>query len=74
MKGRVKNDTAGLGVGLDADGDRIKDPPPPPPKKVQKLNAKQMRKNQMEERKRGEKLRNLFFMSDDVLKYLGEEV
>ncbi|KAJ5379055.1 hypothetical protein N7509_012174 [Penicillium cosmopolitanum] len=74
LKGRVKNDTAGLGVGLDADGDRIKDPPPPPPKKVQKLNAKQMRKNQMEERKRGEKLRNLFFMSDDVLKYLGEEV
>ncbi|CAI7669194.1 unnamed protein product [Penicillium pancosmium] len=74
LKGRVKNDTAGLGAGLDADGDRIKDPPPPPPKKVQKLNAKQMRKNQMEERKRGEKLRNLFFMSDDVLKYLGEEV
>jgi hypothetical protein len=71
----VKNDTAGLGAGLDADGDRIRDPPAPPKKvPVQKLNAKQVRKKQVEERKRGEKLRNLFFMSDDVLKYLGEEV
>lgn len=71
LKGRIKNDTAGLGVGLDADGDRI--PPPPPPKKVQKLNAKQARKGAVEARKRGDRLRKMFFQSDEVLKYLGEE-
>lgn len=72
LKGRIKNDTAGLGSGLDADGDRIK-APPPPPKKVEKLNAKQMRKRELEARKKGEKMRNLFFQSDEVLRYLGEE-
>ncbi|KAJ5160223.1 uncharacterized protein N7482_007227 [Penicillium canariense] len=71
LKGRIKHDTAGLGTGLDADGDRIA--APPPPKKVQKLNAKQARKGWAEERRRGEKMRNLFFQSDEVLKYLGED-
>ncbi|KAJ5098708.1 hypothetical protein N7532_005709 [Penicillium argentinense] len=71
LKGRMKNDTAGLGAGMDEDGNRIKPPSPPP--KVQKLNAKQVRKAQLDSRKRGEKLRNMFFQSDEVLKYLGEE-
>lgn len=71
LKGRIKNDTAGLGVGLDADGDRIR-APPPPPKKVQKLNAKQVRKESVEAQRRADKMRNMFFQSDDVLKYLGE--
>jgi hypothetical protein len=47
--------------------------PPPPPKKVEKLNAQQARKGALEARKRGEKLRNMIFQSDEVLKYLGEE-
>jgi hypothetical protein len=47
--------------------------PPPPPKKVEKLNAKQARKGAAEARRRGEKLRNMFFQSDEVLKYLGED-
>lgn len=72
LKGRIKHDTVGLGAGLDADGDRIR-VPAPPPKKVEKLNAKQARKGAAEARKRGEKLRNLFFQSDEVLKYLGED-
>lgn len=71
LKGRIKNDTAGLGTGLDADGDRIP-APPPPPKKVQKLNAKQVRKESAESKRRADKIRNMFFQSDDVLKYLGE--
>lgn len=71
LKGRVKNDTAGLGAGLDADGDRIR-APPPAEKKVQKLNAKQARKGAVEARRKGEKLRKMFFQSDEVLKYLGE--
>lgn len=73
LKGRIKRDTAGLGTGLDADGDRIRVAPPPPNKKVEKLNAKQARKGAVEARKRGEKLRKMFFQSDEVLKYLGED-
>ncbi|CAL5870551.1 uncharacterized protein PFLUO_LOCUS4790 [Penicillium psychrofluorescens] len=77
LKGRVKNDTVGLGVGVgrDADGDRIpvhRRPVSPPKKKVQSLNSKQVRRQAAEARKRGDKLRNLFFQSDDVLKLLGE--
>lgn len=72
LKGRIKHDTAGLGTGLDKDGDRIR-VAPPPKKKVEKLNAKQARKGAVEARKRGEKLRNLFFQSDEVLKYFGED-
>ncbi|KAJ5619928.1 hypothetical protein N7510_003912 [Penicillium lagena] len=77
LKGQVKNDTVGLGVrvGRDADGDRIpvhRRPVSPPKKKVQSLNSKQMRKQAAEARKRGDRLRNLFFQSDDVLKFLGE--
>lgn len=73
LKGRIKRDTAGLGTGLDADGDRLRAAPPPPKKKVEKLNAKQARKGAVEARKRGEKLRKMFFQSDEVLKYLGED-
>jgi hypothetical protein len=62
-----------LGTGLDADGDRLRAAPPPPKKKVEKLNAKQARKGAVEARKRGEKLRKMFFQSDEVLKYLGED-
>ncbi|KAF7718548.1 Uncharacterized protein PECH_003636 [Penicillium ucsense] len=73
LKGRMKTDTAGLGAGRDADGDLVPTPPPRP-KKVEKLNAKQARKSALEAQKRGDKLRNMFFQSDQVLKYLGEDV
>lgn len=72
LKGRIKHDKAGLGSGLDKDGDRLP-APLPPPKKIQKLNAKQARKGADEARKRGDKLRNMFFQNDEVLKYLGED-
>lgn len=71
LKGRVKHDTAGLGSGLDKDGDPIK-VPLPVKNKVVKLNPKDMRRKEAEAKKRGEKMRNLFFQSDEVLKYLGE--
>ncbi|KAJ5587540.1 uncharacterized protein N7459_003305 [Penicillium hispanicum] len=73
LKGRIKHDTAGLGVGVDADGDR-KPPPPPPPKKTPTLNAKQARKAAVEAKKKHDRMRNLFFQSDEVLKYLGEDI
>ncbi|KAJ6037152.1 hypothetical protein N7540_001431 [Penicillium herquei] len=73
LKGRIKNDTAGLGAGLDKDGDPIR-VPKVEPKKVVKLNAKEVRRREMEAKKKGEKMRNLFFQSDEVLKYLGEGI
>lgn len=72
LKGRIKNDKAGLGSGLDKDGDRLP-APPPPPKKIQKLNAKQSRKSADEARRQADKMRNMFFQNDEVLKYLGED-
>ncbi|KAJ5782263.1 hypothetical protein N7457_004037 [Penicillium paradoxum] len=70
IKPRVKNDTAGLGTGLDRDGDAL--PPKPPPMKVQKLNAKQTRKKIADDKKRAERMRKTFYQNDEVLKYLGE--
>ncbi|KAJ5107280.1 hypothetical protein N7456_003955 [Penicillium angulare] len=72
LKGRVKTDTAGLGAGLDKDGDPIKIPVVEP-KKIVRLNAKQMRKKDEEEKKKAAKMRNAFYKSDEVLKYLGED-
>lgn len=72
LKGRLKTDTAGLGSGLDKDGDPIKIPVVEP-KKIVRLNAKQMRKKDEEEKKKAAKMRNAFYKSDEVLKYLGED-
>lgn len=36
-----------------------------------KLNAKEVRKGDLESRKRGDRLREMFYQSDDVQKYLG---
>jgi hypothetical protein len=72
IKPRPKNDTAGLGNGLDADGDRLPPKPAPLKKKSQRLNAKQIAKKAAEDRARGERLRRMIFSDDKVLKYLGE--
>ncbi|KAL2809575.1 hypothetical protein BJX63DRAFT_405083 [Aspergillus granulosus] len=67
IKGKLKVDTVGLGAVLPSPAvEKRKE-------KVQKLNAKQVRKGHMEARKRGEKLRELFYRDDEVLKYLGAE-
>ncbi|KAL4894763.1 hypothetical protein BDV59DRAFT_200573 [Aspergillus ambiguus] len=80
LKGRLKVDTVGLGAGVQ-DPDLLegkekaqakKARAAPPPAKVQKLNAKQVRKGHADARKRGEHLREMFYQSDDVLKYLGK--
>lgn len=67
----MKFDTAALGTGLDKDGDPL--PKKAPPVKVQKLNAKQAKKKAEEDKKKAEKLRNAFYMNDEVLKYLGAD-
>ncbi|RAH69190.1 putative G-patch domain protein, partial [Aspergillus aculeatinus CBS 121060] len=82
VKGKVKVDTVGLGGagqasdeegdhkrrrrggGQDAGGTRGGG-------KVQKLNAKEVRRGQVDARKRGERLRELFYQDERVLRYLG---
>lgn len=67
VKGKMKADTVGLGVDIEELSKRkVRED------KVAKLNAKEVRKGQGEARRKGEKLRELFYTSDDVLKYLGE--
>ncbi|KAE8376897.1 hypothetical protein BDV26DRAFT_282285 [Aspergillus bertholletiae] len=75
LKGRLKADTVGLGAEGDherKEGGKGKSRAIERPVKVQKLNAKEVRKRYFDARKRGEKLREQFFQSDDVLKYLGQ--
>ncbi|GAB1198494.1 hypothetical protein APSETT444_007817 [Aspergillus pseudonomiae] len=75
LKGRLKVDTVGLGADGDdeaKEGGKGKSRVVERPAKVQKLNAKEVRKGYLDARKRGEKLREQFFQSDDVLKYLGQ--
>lgn len=64
IKAKVKNDTVGLGVQLK----EIKDAPR---KKVESLNVKQARKKDLEDRKKRERLQEMFYRNDDVEKYLG---
>ncbi|KAE8147927.1 hypothetical protein BDV25DRAFT_168782 [Aspergillus avenaceus] len=72
LKGRLKVDTIGLGAGKDEEEGRDKKKKVVRAEKVQKLNAKEVRRNHAEARKRGDHLRQLFYQSDDVLKYLGQ--
>ncbi|KAJ5496446.1 hypothetical protein N7463_008433 [Penicillium fimorum] len=72
IKPRVKLGTAGLGTGLDQDGDPL--PPRPPPVKVQKLNPKEVRKKAADDMRRAERMRKAFYQNDEVLKYLGEGI
>ncbi|KAJ5932606.1 hypothetical protein N7516_007095 [Penicillium verrucosum] len=70
IKPHAKHGTAGLGTGLDRDGDPL--PPRPAPVKAQKLNAKQVRNKIAEDKKKAEKMRKAFYQNDEVLKYLGK--
>ncbi|KAH8696120.1 hypothetical protein BGW36DRAFT_380296 [Talaromyces proteolyticus] len=73
IKTKAKNDTIGLGLNVDESTTAAK-------KKLrqqhqeqhQKLNAKQVRNGQIADRKKGDKLRELFYGSDDIQRYLGE--
>ncbi|KAL2003524.1 hypothetical protein VTN02DRAFT_3509 [Thermoascus thermophilus] len=70
LKAQIKEDTAGLGVPEEErkkrkKGQAVKEA------RVEKLNAKQVRQREMEAKKRGEKLREMFYRSEDVQKYLG---
>ena len=66
IKGKIKNDTVGLGVDL-----KKKEPKGIGVQKIEKLDAKKVRMKEEAGRRKGEKLRELFYMNDDVERYLG---
>lgn len=66
LKTKAKNDTVGLGVKLREGENKVGK------KEVKKLGAKEVRKMEEEGRKKGERLRDMFYREDEVIKYLGE--
>ncbi|MCJ1303310.1 hypothetical protein MMC08_006118 [Hypocenomyce scalaris] len=64
IKGKIKNDTAGLGI-EQPNRNVSKE------EKVEKLDAKKVRMREEEGRKKTERLQELFYRSDDLGKYLG---
>ena len=64
IKAKVKNDTVGLGVEV-IESKKI------PEKKVELLDAKKVRKKDLEDRRKREKLQEIFYGNEDVEKYLG---
>ncbi|RAK99397.1 putative G-patch domain protein [Aspergillus ibericus CBS 121593] len=67
VKGKLKEDTVGLGAVVPEIKDKHKGKG-----RVEKLNAKEVRKKQMEERRKGERMREMFFRSEEVLRFFGE--
>lgn len=73
VKAKEKRDTVGLGHGKeDEDQARLKPRKKKErPKEVKKLDAGQIRKLDAEQKKKDRKLREMFYMNEDVEKYLG---
>ncbi|KAI9686210.1 MAG: hypothetical protein M1822_003865 [Bathelium mastoideum] len=69
LKPKEKRDTAGLAArdGSDDEGKKKKKPVP----KVEKLNPKQLRKREMENKRRDQRLADMFYWDQDLEKYLG---
>lgn len=67
IKVKIKNDTVGLGVKQLKPGNVAKRPPT----NVQKLDAKQVRNQELGASKRGARLQEMFYRHDDVERYLG---
>ena len=66
LKAKVKNDTVGLGVERAiSKGQAVSK------KKVERLDAKGVRRKELEGKKRGERLQQMFYGKEDVEKYLG---
>lgn len=67
IKVKIKNDTVGLGVKRPKESDVAKRAQT----KVQKLDAEQVRNQELGARKRAERLQEMFYRNDEVEKYLG---
>ncbi|KAK2766751.1 hypothetical protein FQN54_006065 [Arachnomyces sp. PD_36] len=70
LKGKVKNDTVGLGVPEKGEG-WVRERRKAKEREETPLNAKEVRRREVEGRKKGERLREMFYRNDDVEKYLG---
>ncbi|EAW12937.1 putative G-patch domain protein [Aspergillus clavatus NRRL 1] len=71
LKGRLKVDTVGLGAEVGREGKGKKGAAAAgTPTKVQKLNAKEVRKGHFDAKRRGQRLREIFYQNDDVQRYL----
>lgn len=69
IKVQPKDDTLGLGVVIPQEFiDKAKEPKP------KKLSIKDLRKREAEEKRKSERLKDLFYRNDDVLRHLGREV
>jgi hypothetical protein len=67
IKVRAKEDTLGLGVVIPEEFVRKAREPKP-----KKLSIADLRKREKEERRKGERLREMFYRSEDVLRHLGD--
>jgi hypothetical protein len=65
IKTKPKDDKMGIGVVLPKEADRRKK------EKIEKLDAGKVRKLHEKDKKKGEKLREMFYRNDDVERYLG---
>lgn len=65
IKAKVKNDTVGLGVERAISKGQVV------AKKVERLDAKGLRRKELEGKKREKRLQQMFYGADDVEKYLG---
>ncbi|KAL2820485.1 hypothetical protein BDW59DRAFT_150781 [Aspergillus cavernicola] len=70
VKGKPKADTVGLGAVLPSAA-AVEKREKEKEKVQKKLNAKQVRKGHFDARRKGDKLREMFYRDDDVLRYLG---
>ena len=67
IRAKIKNDTVGLGVKRKGKGEDERKITP----KVQKLDAKKVRKKEYEIKKHQEHLQDIFYRDEDIEKYLG---
>jgi hypothetical protein len=68
LKQKIKNDTVGLGMKIEVRNAGAK-------RKVvkeQKLNARQVRRRELEMKKKDEKLRELFYRNHNIQRHLGD--
>lgn len=73
IKAKEKRDRIGLGMGVNDEetGSKARKKKREPPKEVPKLDAGKVKKLEAESKKRDEKLRNMFYGSSDLDRYLG---
>ena len=65
---KAKNNTVGLGINVGKQkGKRVME------KRVEKLDAKKVRKMEEVGRRKGERLKEMFYRNEDVERYLGGE-